>query len=142
MRISIAALLSFFASVSGHSQNVQPVLYKDAVFSETLIQKDLSYATTTHAGINEKYFLFDLYQPKEDVNSMRPLIIWLHGGGLKFGSKKAAGIRLWCENFARRGYVCAGLNYPLGKNKTRFTFSELKKNSIVPDRYQSNYTGR
>jgi acetyl esterase/lipase len=130
MRLYIAALFSFLTSAVAHPQTVPPVAYRDAVFSETIIQKDLSYATITHAGVKEKYFLFDLYQPKNDVNTLRPLIIWLHGGGFKFGSKKAAGIKLWCGSFAMRGYVCAGLNYPLSKNKTRFTFSELKKGTF------------
>jgi acetyl esterase/lipase len=101
-----------------------------SLFTETMIQKDLSYATATHPGIKDKYYLFDLYEPKADESTKRPLIIWLHGGGFKFGSKKAAGIKLWCESFAMRGYVCAGLNYPLSKNKTLLNLVNLKKGAF------------
>ncbi|MEO8174063.1 MAG: alpha/beta hydrolase [Sediminibacterium sp.] len=126
MRIYISALFLLFVPVISHSQNALPVKYKDAVFAETILQKDLSYATAAHPGIKDKFYLFDLYEPKSDISVTRPLIIWLHGGGFKFGSKKAAGIKLWCETFAMRGYVCAGLNYPLGKISTLFKFSEFK----------------
>jgi predicted esterase len=129
MRLSVTTLF-FFSLIAVHAQNALPTRYRDAVFTETAIQKDLSYAITNHPGIKNKYYLFDLYEPKEDRQNKRPLIIWMHGGGFKFGSKKAAGIKLWSEDFARRGYVCAGLNYPLSKNKTRFTFSELKKGTF------------
>jgi acetyl esterase/lipase len=55
------------------------------------------------------------------------LIIWLHGGGFKFGSKNAKGIQLWSEEFAKRGYVCAALNYRLSKKNPLFNFTELKR---------------
>lgn len=127
MRLYIAAFFSFFLSIVSHAQNMLTARYRDAVFTETVIQKDLSYATTAHPGVKDKYFLFDLYEPKADESTKRPLIIWMHGGGFTFGSKKAAGIQLWCESFALRGYICAGLNYPLAKSSTLYKFSELKK---------------
>ena len=130
MRLSIAVLFSFSVSMIAHAQNGLPTRYRDAVFTETMIQKDLSYATAAHPGIKDTYYLFDLYEPKADKNNKRPLIIWMHGGGFTFGSKKAAGIKIWCEKFALRGYVCAGLNYPLSKSSTLYKFSELKKGAF------------
>lgn len=127
MRLYISAFFCFILSVISHAQNGLPARYKDRVFTETVIQKDLSYASAEHPGIKDTYYLFDLYEPKADESTKRPLIIWMHGGGFTFGSKKAAGIQLWCEDFALRGYVSAGLNYPLSKSSTLYKFSELKK---------------
>jgi predicted esterase len=85
------------------------------------IQKDLSYAPgSAHR--------FDWYEPREDDTAARPLIIWMHGGGFKFGSKHMKSIRLWSDFFARRGYVCAAINYQLGKKDLRFKYDELVRN--------------
>ncbi len=102
--------------------------YKDLVFKEVTIDKNLSY----HLSATEKErkaYLFDLYQPKGDSEARRPLIIWMHGGGFKFGSKDAKGIQLWSKTFAQRGYICAGLNYRLSKKNPLFHFDELLKAS-------------
>jgi acetyl esterase/lipase len=103
------------------------VKYRDMVFSSITVQQNISYSPGAHPGIKEKYFLFDLYEPTTDTTKERPLIIWLHGGGFKFGSKNAEGIRLWSETFAKRGFVCAGLNYQLSKKNPLFKFTELKR---------------
>jgi acetyl esterase/lipase len=49
----------------------------------------------------------------------------MHGGGFKFGSKKAKGIRIWSSDFARRGYVCAAVNYRLSKKNPLKNFNAL-----------------
>jgi acetyl esterase/lipase len=97
-----------------------PALYKDEVFSAVTVQKDLSYT-----GEKGRTNLFDWYEPKGDSAALRPLIIWMHGGGFKFGSKEEVAIRLWSAGFARRGYVCAAINYRLSKKFERFDFDGL-----------------
>lgn len=96
--------------------------YKDRVFSGYTVEKKLSY------GGHRR---FDLYQPAGDSNTRRPLIIWIHGGGFKFGSRHAAGIRLWCRSFAERGYVCAAIDYQLGKKNFNFSFTDLTGNCLT-----------
>ena len=93
--------------------------YKDLLFPEYTVENDLRYNAREH---------FDLYQPKGDTNTLRPLIIWMHGGGFKFGSRKASGIQLWCATFSRRGYVCAAIDYRLGGKNLSFRFNELVSN--------------
>lgn len=102
--------------------------YKDLVFNDLLIDKDQSYNPA--AGKDEKKaYLFDLFQPKGDNEKLRPLIIWMHGGGFKFGSKDAKGVQLWSKTFAQRGYVCADINYRLSKKNPLFHFDELLKSA-------------
>jgi predicted esterase len=104
-----------------YSQMNPLIRYKDAIFPIITIQKDLSYAPgSAHR--------FDWYEPREDDTAARPLIIWMHGGGFKFGSKHMKSIRLWSDFFARRGYVCAAINYQLGKKDLRFKYDELVRN--------------
>ena len=93
--------------------------YKDLVFSGYTLEKKISYTDKQ---------LFDLYQPKGDSAARRPLMIWIHGGGFKFGSRRAAGTRLWCKTFAERGYVCAAIDYQLGKKNFNFGFTDLIAN--------------
>jgi len=102
--------------------------YKDIVFRNVNIDQNLSYDPAALEK-EKKAYLFDLYQPKDDPEIKRPLIIWMHGGGFKFGSKSAKGIQLWCKTFAQRGYVCAALNYRLSKKNPVFNFDEFLKAS-------------
>ncbi len=113
--------------IAADSQDRGSNKYKNEVFPDVTIQKDLSYSPGKHPGTKEKFYRLDMYAPTGDTTQLRPLIIWLHGGGFTFGSKKAPGIQLWSETFARRGYVCAALNYRLGGTKALFNFTALKK---------------
>jgi len=102
--------------------------YKDLIFSDVIINKDLSYKAKV-AKNDKNAYVFDLYQPKGDTVKNRPLIIWMHGGGFKFGSKDTKGIQLWSATFAQRGYVCAAINYRLSSKDPLFNFDELLKAS-------------
>ncbi len=109
------------------AQTMDPIKYKDEVFQGVTIQKNISYVEGKQPGVKKKHHLFDLYEAKEDSSLTRPLIIWMHGGGFKLGSKHAKGIRIWSRSFAKRGYVSVGLNYRLSKSNPLFNFTELKR---------------
>jgi alpha/beta superfamily hydrolase len=102
--------------------------YRDLIFTSIDQQNDISYAADTTNIKTRSIYKFDLYTPKNDTVRNRPLVIWIHGGGFVFGSKQDNNIRLWCETFARRGYVCASINYRLGKLSSLFNFNKLVKN--------------
>jgi predicted esterase len=116
-------LICLCAAVYSQPKN----LYKDKVFHELTIQENLSYITNMPPEVKKKFNRFDLYEASKDTSTARPLIIWMHGGGFKFGSKRAKGIRLWSKDFAVRGYVCAGLNYRLSKQNPLRNFKALVK---------------
>lgn len=110
------------------AQNRPPRRYKDLVFKEFTVNKDQSYkpgATTQE----RKTYLFDLYQAKADGEKARPLIIWMHGGGFKLGTKRAKAVRFFSQNFAQRGYVCASINYRLSKENPLLHFDALLRAS-------------
>ncbi|MDY0141992.1 MAG: alpha/beta hydrolase [Bacteroidales bacterium] len=56
----------------------------------------------------------DIYMPANDSLKLRPLIMFIHGGGFYIGDKKTEAMIEWCKYFASRGYVCASINYRLG----------------------------
>jgi pimeloyl-ACP methyl ester carboxylesterase len=56
----------------------------------------------------------DLYSPKADTLSNRPLVMLIHGGAFFVGSKEAATERTLATALARRGYVVASIDYRLG----------------------------
>lgn len=130
--------LLFFVALltAGFTHAQQPVTtatkkdsrYQKVTFTDIQIDKDISYSDNSVGG-NGKYHLFDLYQPAGDNIEKRPLIIWMHGGGFKFGSKNATEVELWCKYYAQRGYVCAAINYTLSKKDPLFNFHELKRST-------------
>jgi predicted esterase len=115
-------------TLSTVAQSTKLVKYKDFVFANITKTKNLSYGIADSTK-KDKSRLFDLYQPAGDSSTGRPMIIWMHGGGFKFGSKNATGIELWSETFAKRGYVCAAINYSLSKHNPLFNFDELLKST-------------
>ncbi len=102
-----------------------PRRYQDLIFEKVIVQKDLVYNNDPPAGIKAKYYRFNLYEPDGDTAIARPFIIWLHGGGFKFGKKTSGGLPLWCKTFARRGYTCAAVNYRLSKKHPLKHFEDL-----------------
>lgn len=102
--------------------------YKDMVFEKADVVNNNSYAADTTSAAGRKANQFDLYTPHGDAVKNRPLVIWMHGGGFVFGSKQDENIRLWSETFARRGYVCAAIDYRMGKKTSLFSFDKLIQN--------------
>lgn len=101
--------------------------YRDELFSELTVVQDLTYSANVPQGQKEKRYKLDLYFASGDSTNERPLIIWMHGGGFKFGSKEAASNKIWNRNFARRGYLSAAINYRRSKRKTLRSFEALAK---------------
>src|SRR4051812_44372985 len=90
-----------------HAAVAQPsaaIRYKDFVFEEAIITKNVLYLAQIPEAAKKKAYKFDFYQPQNDTSKLRPLIIWLHGGGFKLGSKNSRGIPQWSKTFAQRGY--------------------------------------
>jgi len=71
---------------------------------------------TTTAGGAADTLLMDIYMPHGDTACLRHLIIWMHGGAFVSGTKNDGDMTTLSYRFAKRGYVCASLNYRLAPN--------------------------
>jgi len=109
-----------------------PVLPED-----TLVLRDVAYVTNGH----ERQKL-DLFIPPGATNPL-PLIIWVHGGAWKAGSKEGCP----ALRFVARGYAVASVNYRLSqhaifpaqiedcKAAVRWLRSHAKEHGLDPDRF-------
>lgn len=97
--------------------------YKEVVFTEVTFTKDFKYGEAKPYNSQTKIpLLMDIYEPKDDPISNRPVIVLVHGGGFVGGSKEFWGSAQsnWGRELALRGYVVLAINYRLLKN---FNFS-------------------
>lgn len=69
----------------------------------------------------------DIYQPQGDTSTNRPLIIFAHGGSFSAGTKNDADIVFFATQMAKKGYVCASINYRLAPS----AFSLLAEETTV-----------
>lgn len=109
--LSSALLSMLFLVISAEvsAQGCDGVRYRDQIFTNV----DVTEVTYTTA--NSTNLKLDVYQPQGDTETNRPLIILAHGGSFIGGNKTADGtVTTLCENFAKRGYVTASINYRLG----------------------------
>lgn len=56
----------------------------------------------------------DIYLPKNDTLTQRPLMMFIHGGAFFIGDKATVPYQKWCTHFASLGYVCVSINYRMG----------------------------
>lgn len=88
------------------------------------IQKNLSYGMAP-GGIRTKYYRYDLYRLQGIDTGRAPLLIMLHGGGFKLGSKTANSTPAFCRAFAQQGWICVSMNYRLSKERPLVRFRDL-----------------
>ncbi|MCX7619592.1 MAG: alpha/beta hydrolase [Acidimicrobiales bacterium] len=91
-----------------------PLRYRDEVFTSVDVTRDVQYATAVMRSTGSPVsLLMDVYRPAGDTATNRPVIIWVHGGSFRTGSKTSPDIVLLANAFARKGYVSISINYRL-----------------------------
>lgn len=68
------------------------------------------------ADLSAKSLYMDIYEPKGDTLSRRPLALLLHGGAFIIGDRAAKTISEVATALAEKGYVVASIDYRLGFN--------------------------
>lgn len=106
--------LSFaLASLMAHGQ-CEDGRYQELIFSEAEVQSDIQYGNNIdYLGAEQDLFL-DVYTPAGDTETMRPLVIMVHGGSFVSGSKNGPDVVPLANDFARMGYTTASIQYRLG----------------------------
>lgn len=88
--------------------------YSSDVYTNLTITSNIEYGqNTTFSGAN-KILKLDFYEPTGDTATVRPLIIWTHGGSFLGGSKTDVDMVALSNAFAKKGYVCASIDYRTG----------------------------
>ena len=119
MKNLILFFLLFISCGYLYAQECDNQRYYDEIFSvnvDTAIKFGENAQPTILNPNNIQELFLDVYQPDGDTLSARPLIIWAFGGAFLAGSKESPDIVTLSSSFAKRGYVCAAIDYRLSNN--------------------------
>jgi para-nitrobenzyl esterase len=111
----ITLAFSLLISAAGISQS--PCVtgrYASDVFANYTTTSDVVFGQNTSWNGASTTLKMDLYQPTGDTETARPLLIWVHGGSFIGGSKTDGDVVAFSQKFAKKGYVCASIDYRLG----------------------------
>ncbi|MDW8273913.1 MAG: alpha/beta hydrolase fold domain-containing protein [Chitinophagales bacterium] len=68
----------------------------------------------TYTTVRQNYNKMDVFVPKGDNATRRPLLVMAHGGGFTAGNKNTdPAVNYLCKSFAQRGFVTASIQYRL-----------------------------
>ena len=136
----IALLIAAAVAFSGAAER-----YKDRMF-DVSIKRDVTYASNVkhlktlnsistalvlssmtgngmavylyenETDLTEVSLKMDIYQPKNDTEKKRPVVLVMHGGAFAAGSKNDYDQHTvtYCDSLAARGFVTAAVQYRLG----------------------------
>ena len=111
----IILLVSISTPLSINAQNAlgcDGKRYVQDVFTDTTHSKGVEYGRNLASTVGAS-LLMDVVEPKGDVLTKRPLIILAFGGGFVSGARNEQYMLELCKTFAKKGYVCATIDYRL-----------------------------
>ena len=115
MRLRLPAVLVAAVAVGAAALvGCQPAgtRYVNQVFADADATTDVRYATAPDLVTGAPRDLtLDWFEPHGDSSSSRPVVVWIHGGGFRVGTKAAT--TEVADAYARRGYVTLSINYRL-----------------------------
>ncbi len=120
VQLVFALFLGLFCSIT-FAQTPCGDRYLQPIFSQVNVINNVEYGSNVTAEGQNKILKFDFYEPVGDTLSARPLIILAHGGTFVAGDENSPDIVFLCQEFAKRGYACASINYRLLSSVYAFT---------------------
>jgi len=109
--IIIILFLTFSVQIIGQNEACDGNRFRDDVFTEIVVTKDIKYGENTEIYGTFKELFFDVYEPANDDVENRPVIIVAFGGSFIQGTKED--VAFLCEAYARKGYVAVSIDYRL-----------------------------
>jgi para-nitrobenzyl esterase len=88
--------------------------YATDVFSNVTLTSNITYGSNLNFANSNTSLKLDVYEPTGDTEVARPLIVWVHGGSFLGGSKTDGDMVALSNAFAKKGYVCASIDYRTG----------------------------
>ena len=108
-RIAITLAVVVMAAACGAGEGGQA---EDRIW-EFIVERDVVYEVgMLNRGLESKDLILDLYIPQDGPAQM-PLILMIHGGSFKTGSKTDDEVVSSAEAYARHGWLVASMDYRL-----------------------------
>ena len=115
--ILLILLITPFIEASAVTAGRGPVRYLNPIFEKVEIKRDITFGEAINNDGKAEKLLLDAYTPAGDIQRGRPVILWIHGGGFRYGNDKSQSyIVNMATEFAKRGYVCISINYRVRNN--------------------------
>lgn len=90
-----------------------PILFFLLLSSFSIVAQDVQKSTHEYVVKDGVSLSLDVYQTDNSDNSLRPVLVWVHGGGFS-GGKRDNGMEVkLMETFAKQGYVGVSITYRL-----------------------------
>lgn len=113
-KIYLMALSLFALGTSATAQSCTGGRYATDIFANVTITSDVNFGSNTSFTGSTTQLDMDIYEPTGDTETARPLIIWAHGGSFIGGTKTEADVVELSNRFAKKGFVCASIDYRVG----------------------------
>lgn len=114
MKKTITLLSIFLGITTVASAQCGSGRYATSVFPTVTTTSNITYGSNNSFSGSVTSLKLDFYEPAGDTASVRPLIIFAHGGSFLGGSKTDLDVATLSREFAKKGYVCASIDYRLG----------------------------
>ncbi len=112
-KITSLLLFTFLFSTASSAQPAEGcdgIRYFQEVFSD-FEKTTLQYGQNINPQGNMQQLWMDVYEPANDQQSKRPLVVLAFGGAFVAGDRTT--MTEYCIDFAKRGYVAASIDYRL-----------------------------
>lgn len=128
-KLLLLVLSALLGSCAVSQVNCSSGRYYDDVFQNVTIYSGLTYGQNINVTGANQVLKLDFYKPARDTVTHRPVIVLAFGGSFVFGARTSPDIVQLCNAFAKKGYVCAAIDYRLGLSPTglSITSDNVKK---------------
>ena len=90
-----------------------PLRYRDPIFNAVTVTSNVTYGSAVNLENQTVTLQLDVYQPAGDTVSLRPAIVWVHGGSFCCGDKTSPELVDEATTFSKEGYLNVSINYRL-----------------------------
>ena len=121
VRYLTAALILFAGAAATLSTALAEERFLDRVFTQVNVQSGVQFGAGVREGEAPEPLLMDVYSPRGDGQSNRPVIVLAFPGGFTDGARDNPEMVFLATQFAQRGYVAASIDYRLIESRPRNT---------------------
>ena len=120
-----------FSVLKYHSKAECGERYLYKVFDSVDIIRDIPFGQSVHSTGDVYDLKMDIYMPHGDVETNRPLFVYMHGGTFVSGDKGEFEGYGPPEDMAKRGYVGVSINYRTEPSLLSLTSAELMIKAVM-----------